>query len=139
MDKILFTRDLKPENILLDIDGHLALCDFGSAKSGIRKNESTSTICGTNEYIAPEVLVDENGYTRMVDFWSLGVLTFEMCYGWSPFHASNAQEIYNKIVFATIYYPQGICTDEASDFIRLLLDRGRFHMERVPSTIYVEF
>lgn len=116
-------RDLKPENILLDIDGHLALCDFGLAKSGIRKNESTSTICGTNKYIAPEVLVDENGYTRMVDFWSLGVLNFEMSYGWSPFHAKDTQEIYKKIVFATIYYPQGICTDEASDFIRLLLDR----------------
>ncbi|CAN9114499.1 unnamed protein product [Alternaria alternata] len=64
-------RDLKPENILLD----------------------------ANEYLAPEVLLDEHGYTKMVDFWSLGVLVFEMCCGWSPFYAEDTQQMYKNIAF----------------------------------------
>ena len=71
-------RDLKPENILLDATGHVALCDFGLSKADLRPDELTTTFCGTTEYLAPEILLDEHGYSKIVDFWSLGVLLFEM-------------------------------------------------------------
>lgn len=89
--------DLKPENILLDATGHVALCDFGLSKPDLSNNELTNTFCGTTEYLAPEVLLDEKGYGRYVDFWSLGVLLFEMCCGWSPFYAEQTQEMYRLI------------------------------------------
>ncbi|KAK6415145.1 Serine/threonine-protein kinase, partial [Oleoguttula sp. CCFEE 5521] len=92
-------RDLKPENILLDANGHIALCDFGLSKANLAKNDTTNTFCGTTEYLAPEVLLDEQGYTKMVDFWSLGVLVFEMCCGWSPFYAEDTQQMYKNIAF----------------------------------------
>jgi serine/threonine protein kinase len=89
--------DLKPENILLDATGHVALCDFGLSKPDLSNNELTNTFCGTTEYLAPEVLLDEKGYGKFVDFWSLGVLLFEMCCGWSPFYAEQTQEMYRLI------------------------------------------
>ncbi|KAK4939279.1 Serine/threonine-protein kinase, partial [Elasticomyces elasticus] len=76
-DHDIVYRDLKPENILLDANGHIALCDFGLSKANLTKNSTTNTFCGTTEYLAPEVLLDEHGYNKMVDFWSLGVLVFE--------------------------------------------------------------
>jgi serine/threonine protein kinase len=88
---------LKPENILLDATGHVALCDFGLSKPDLSNNELTNTFCGTTEYLAPEVLLDEKGYGKFVDFWSLGVLLFEMCCGWSPFYAEQTQEMYRLI------------------------------------------
>ncbi|RAL65043.1 hypothetical protein DID88_001150 [Monilinia fructigena] len=96
-------RDLKPENILLDANGHIALCDFGLSKANLTKNATTNTFCGTTEYLAPEVLLDEAGYTKMVDFWSLGVLVFEMCCGWSPFYAEDTQQMYKNIAFETFF------------------------------------
>ena len=66
-------RDLKPENILLDATGHVALCDFGLSKPDLGAGQLTNTFCGTTEYLAPEVLLDESGYSKLVDFWSLGV------------------------------------------------------------------
>ncbi|OBZ78439.1 Serine/threonine-protein kinase gad8 [Grifola frondosa] len=70
-------RDLKPENILLDYTGHIALCDFGLCKLNMSKTEKTNTFCGTPEYIAPELL-ENQGYTKTVDWWTLGVLLYEM-------------------------------------------------------------
>ena len=69
-------RDLKPENILLDATGHVALCDFGLSKADLGAGQLTNTFCGTTEYLAPEILLDEMGYSKLVDFWSLGVLLF---------------------------------------------------------------
>ncbi|GMG55530.1 unnamed protein product [Ambrosiozyma monospora] len=92
-DNDVVYRDLKPENILLDANGHIALCDFGLSKADLKPKDTTNTFCGTTEYLAPEVLLDETGYTKMVDFWSLGVLIFEMCCGWSPFYADNTQQM----------------------------------------------
>jgi protein-serine/threonine kinase len=88
---------LKPENILLDATGHVALCDFGLSKPDLSNDQLTNTFCGTTEYLAPEVLLDEKGYGKHVDFWSLGVLLFEMCCGWSPFYAEQTQEMYRLI------------------------------------------
>nr|ADZ96018.1 aPKC kinase polarity protein short isoform 2 [Paracentrotus lividus] len=77
-------RDLKLDNVLLDADGHIKLTDYGMCKEGLRPGDTTSTFCGTPNYIAPEILRGED-YDFSVDWWALGVLMFEMLAGRSPF------------------------------------------------------
>ncbi|OQO10578.1 hypothetical protein B0A48_03876 [Cryoendolithus antarcticus] len=120
-------RDLKPENILLDANGHIALCDFGLSKANLAKNDTTNTFCGTTEYLAPEVLLDEQGYTKMVDFWSLGVLVFEMCCGWSPFYAEDTQQMYKNIAFGKVRFPRDALSNEGRNFVKGLLNRNPAH------------
>ena len=110
--------DLKPENILLDATGHVALCDFGLSKADLHPNELTTTFCGTTEYLAPEILLDEHGYSKIVDFWSLGVLLFEMCCGWSPFYAEDTQQMYKNICFGKIRFPKGVINDDGKQFVK---------------------
>ncbi|KAI9830410.1 MAG: hypothetical protein M1826_004833 [Phylliscum demangeonii] len=120
-------RDLKPENILLDANGHVALCDFGLSKANLTKDDTTNTFCGTTEYLAPEVLLDEKGYTKMVDFWSLGVLVFEMCCGWSPFYADDTQQMYKNIAFGKVRFPRDALSTEGRNFVKGLLNRNPRH------------
>lgn len=120
-------RDLKPENILLDANGHVALCDFGLSKANLSKDATTNTFCGTTEYLAPEVLLDEQGYTTMVDFWSLGVLVFEMCCGWSPFYADDTQQMYKNIAFGKVRFPKETLSTEGRNFVKGLLNRNPKH------------
>lgn len=120
-------RDLKPENILLDANGHIALCDFGLSKANLTKDQTTNTFCGTTEYLAPEVLLDEQGYTTMVDFWSLGVLVFEMCCGWSPFYADETQQMYKNIAFGKVRFPKDALSTEGRNFVKGLLNRNPKH------------
>ncbi|KAI5795438.1 kinase-like domain-containing protein [Peziza echinospora] len=120
-------RDLKPENILLDANGHIALCDFGLSKANLAANATTNTFCGTTEYLAPEVLLDETGYTKMVDFWSLGVLVFEMCCGWSPFYADDTQQMYKNIAFGKVRFPKDAMSLEGRNFVKGLLNRNPKH------------
>jgi serine/threonine protein kinase len=120
-------RDLKPENILLDANGHIALCDFGLSKANLTKGDTTNTFCGTTEYLAPEVLLDEAGYTKMVDFWSLGVLVFEMCCGWSPFYAEDTQQMYKNIAFGKVRFPRDALSMEGRNFVKGLLNRNPRH------------
>jgi serine/threonine protein kinase len=110
--------DLKPENILLDATGHVALCDFGLSKPDLGSDELTNTFCGTTEYLAPEVLLDEHGYSKLVDFWSLGVLLFEMCCGWSPFYAEDTQQMYKNICFGKIRFPRGVINEDGKQFVK---------------------
>lgn len=97
-------RDLKPENILLDEKGHVKLTDFGFAK---RVPTYTYTVCGTPDYLAPEI-IRSNGYTRAVDWWSLGVLIFEMLVGKPPFEDKNPVNLYEKILECRIDWPDDI-------------------------------
>ncbi|KAG7881515.1 hypothetical protein KL905_001001 [Ogataea polymorpha] len=126
-DNDIVYRDLKPENILLDANGHIALCDFGLSKANLASNGTTNTFCGTTEYLAPEVLLDESGYTKMVDFWSLGVLIFEMCCGWSPFYADNTQQMYKNIAFGKVRFPKEVLSPEGRSFVKGLLNRNPRH------------
>lgn len=91
-------RDLKPENILLDSEGHIVLTDFGLCKEGIEGNQTTSTFCGTPEYLAPEVL-KKRPYTRSVDWWCLGAVLYEMLYGLPPFYSRDTHEMYENILY----------------------------------------
>lgn len=126
-DNDIVYRDLKPENILLDANGHIALCDFGLSKANLNNDGTTNTFCGTTEYLAPEVLLDETGYTKMVDFWSLGVLIFEMCCGWSPFYADNTQQMYKNIAFGKVRFPKEVLSPEGRAFVKGLLNRNPKH------------
>lgn len=126
-DNDIVYRDLKPENILLDANGHIALCDFGLSKANLNNDGTTNTFCGTTEYLAPEILLDESGYTKMVDFWSLGVLIFEMCCGWSPFYADNTQQMYKNIAFGKVRFPKEILSSEGRSFVKGLLNRNPRH------------
>uniref|UniRef100_UPI00358F7428 protein kinase C iota type-like isoform X1 n=1 Tax=Myxine glutinosa TaxID=7769 RepID=UPI00358F7428 len=98
-------RDLKLDNVLLDVDGHVKLTDYGMCKEGIRPGDTTSTFCGTPNYIAPEILRGED-YGFSVDWWALGVLMFEMMAGRSPFdivgNADNPDQNTEDYLFQVI-------------------------------------
>lgn len=95
-------RDLKPENILLDADGHIKLVDFGFAKQV--NDRETYTLCGTPEYLAPEV-IHNSGHGLAVDWWALGILIYEFLVGQPPFWDQNPMRIYEQIVEGRIRYP----------------------------------
>ncbi|KAK3728890.1 hypothetical protein QZH41_010188 [Actinostola sp. cb2023] len=95
--KIIY-RDLKPENILLDSKGHIVLTDFGLCKEGIDRKGTTSTFCGTPEYLAPEVLRKQD-YDKSVDWWCLGAVLYEMMYGLPPFYSRDTAEMYDNILY----------------------------------------
>lgn len=109
-------RDLKPENILFDATGYLKVADYGLAKVVEWK---TFTLCGTPEYLAPEVL-QTRGYNRSADWWGVGVLIYELLAGEAPFTAENPLDIYNRILRGDLRFPAHF--DEASkSIIRHLL------------------
>jgi len=101
-EKNVIYRDLKPENILLAQDGYLKLTDFGFAKV---IEYRTYTLCGTPEYIAPEVLLNK-GHGKPVDWWTLGILIYEMIVGYPPFVDEDPMGIYQKILSGKIVFPK---------------------------------
>ncbi|CAF0906155.1 unnamed protein product [Adineta ricciae] len=116
-------RDLKPENILLDSDGHIALTDFGLSKESIPTQDSkTFSFCGTVEYMSPEV-VSRKGHSHVADWWSFGVLAFEMITGHLPFHGANRKETMNMILKAKLAMPT-YPSVEAQSLLRMLFKRN---------------
>lgn len=116
-------RDLKPENILLDYSGHIALCDFGLCKLDMKDEDRTNTFCGTPEYLAPELLLGQ-GYSKTVDWWTLGVLLYEMLTGLPPFYDENTNEMYRKILSEPLHFPgPDIVPPAAKDILTKLLNR----------------
>lgn len=114
-------RDLKPENILLDFTGHIALCDFGLCKLNMKENDKTNTFCGTPEYLAPEIL-NGQGYNKTIDWWTLGVLLFEMLSGLPPFYDEVTDKMYEKILHDPLTFGPDISA-EARNILTSLLNR----------------
>ncbi|XP_060735040.1 ribosomal protein S6 kinase alpha-1 isoform X2 [Tachysurus vachellii] len=115
-------RDLKPENILLDEEGHIKLTDFGLCKESIDHEKKAYSFCGTVEYMAPEV-VNRQGHIHSADWWSFGVLMFEMLTGSLPFQGKDRKETMNLILKARLGMPQFLSA-EAQSLLRALFKRN---------------
>ncbi|KAM7018756.1 serine/threonine-protein kinase N2-like [Tautogolabrus adspersus] len=118
LNKIIY-RDLKLDNLLMDADGFVKITDFGLCKEGMGHGDRTSTFCGTPEFLAPEVLTDDN-YTRAVDWWGMGVLIYEMLVGESPFPGEDEEEVFDSIVNDDVQYPASLPPDVVSIVQKLL-------------------
>ncbi|WKY10368.1 hypothetical protein Q1695_002597 [Nippostrongylus brasiliensis] len=112
-------RDLKLENLLLDKDGHIKIADFGLCKEEISFGDKTSTFCGTPEYLAPEVLED-NDYGRSVDWWGVGVVMYEMMCGRLPFYSRDHQKLFELIMASELRFPSKL-SPEAKQLLTGLL------------------
>jgi protein kinase A len=114
--KNIVYRDLKPENLLIDAQGYLKLTDFGFAKV---IDNRTYTLCGTPEYLAPEILL-QKGHGKPVDWWCLGILIYEMLVGIDPFSDEEPMAVYQNILKGRIKFPS-IFDKDAKSLIKHLL------------------
>lgn len=106
-------RDLKLENLLLDKDGNIKIADFGLCKDEMAYGASTRTFCGTPEYLAPEVLED-NDYGRAVDWWGTGVVMYEMMCGRLPFYNRDHEALFEQILSESVKFPSRLSHDAMS-------------------------
>lgn len=120
-ERSIVYRDLKPENLILDAQGHIRITDFGLSKEGVEGDTLTS-ICGTPEYLAPEIL-RRKPYGFAVDWWSLGTLLYEMIIGLPPFYDRNRPAMYRKILEAPLEPPPTM-SKEAADICARMLERN---------------
>merc|ERR1739838_599171 len=111
-------RDLKPENILLHESGHICLTDFGLSKDLDPVNPEATTFCGTPEYLAPEI-VSHQGHGKAVDWWSLGILCYELSTGQPPFYSSNLHTMYRMIRTEDAIFPDNL-SEKSISFIKKL-------------------
>uniref|UniRef100_A0A671VA85 Protein kinase C n=1 Tax=Sparus aurata TaxID=8175 RepID=A0A671VA85_SPAAU len=109
------------DNVMLDKDGHIKIADFGMCKEKVFGEARATTFCGTPDYIAPEILLGQK-YTFSVDWWSFGVLVYEMLIGQSPFQGDDEDELFESIRSDTPHYPRWI-TKEAKSLLELLFER----------------
>ncbi len=115
--KDIVYRDLKPENLLIAQNGYLKLTDFGFAK--IIENR-TYTLCGTPEYLAPEILL-QKGHGKPVDWWCLGILIYEMIVGIDPFSDDEPMAVYQNILKGKVRFPSNFNKDAKSLVKHLLV------------------
>ncbi|CAD8184548.1 unnamed protein product [Paramecium pentaurelia] len=116
--KNIVYRDLKPENLLVQNDGYLKLTDFGFAKV---VEDRTYTLCGTPEYLAPEILLNK-GHSKPVDWWCLGIFLYEMLAGIDPFNDEDPMAIYQKILKGKVKFPCNF-DNEAKSLVKHLLEQ----------------
>ncbi|EGB02971.1 hypothetical protein AURANDRAFT_34678, partial [Aureococcus anophagefferens] len=115
--KDVLYRDLKPENLVLDATGYIKVVDFGLSK--VLSGWKTWTMCGTPEYLAPEILRNE-GHNHGVDFWMLGVLTFELAHGQGPFVAQDEMALFELILKMRPKFPRAFSKNLRDLISRLL-------------------
>jgi len=112
-------RDLKLDNILLTLDGHVKVADYGLCKEDMWFGSTTRTFCGTPEFMAPEILL-EQAYGLAVDWWAFGILIYEMLLGQAPFRGDDEDEIFDAILEDEPLYPIHMPRDSVSILQKLL-------------------
>ncbi|CAD8139920.1 unnamed protein product [Paramecium pentaurelia] len=118
-------RDLKPENILMDEFGYIKMSDYGLAKF-LKQGEKTYSFVGTPEYLAPEI-IKQNGHSFEVDWWSFGILIYEMLVGRPPFFSQSQSQLFRAIIESDIVFPQQLSlSNHAKDLITKLLKKNPF-------------
>jgi serum/glucocorticoid-regulated kinase 2 len=117
-------RDLKLENLMINENGYLTLIDFGSCKIIEEQNELESSFVGSPDYIPPEVITGD-GHNLMADWWSFGILIYELLYGFPPFHDDKIERCFDLITSSNIRFPSKIrLTSTTKDFIVKLLKKN---------------
>lgn len=127
--KNILYRDLKPENVLFNEDGYLKLADFGLAKMTQSKKDQSNSFCGTPEYLSPEMIIG-NGHDHTVDWWTLGVLLFELLVGITPFFHRNNHRMQYLIQECPVTFPDKSklgfeVSPVAKDLIKRLLEKDK--------------
>lgn len=112
-DNGVIYRDLKLDNILLTLQGHIKIADYGLCKEEMWYGNTTGTFCGTPEFMAPEILSDQQ-YGRAVDWWAFGVLIYQMLLGQSPFRGDDDDEVFDAILSDEPLYPIHMARDSVS-------------------------
>lgn len=116
-------RDLKPENVLIDADGHVKLGDFGLAKTGITHPcEGALSMCGTPEYMAPEVLLQQ-GHGFCVDYWGIGMLVYEMMTGLPPWYTTDRAKLFRRLKSAPLEIPS-FFSEQCANCVSAFLERS---------------
>lgn len=120
-DNGVIYRDLKLDNILLTLDGHIKIADYGLCKEDMWYGRTTGTFCGTPDFMAPEIILDQK-YGRAVDWWAFGVLIYQMLLGKSPFRGEDDDEVFDAILSDEPLYPINMPRNSVS-ILQALLTR----------------
>ncbi|XP_047469662.1 serine/threonine-protein kinase PRP4 homolog [Penaeus chinensis] len=134
--KGIIYRDLKLDNILLDYQGHIRIADFGMCKLQVYLDRYADTFCGTPDYMAPEVIKGQH-YNQCVDWWSFGVLLYEMLTGKSPFKGCDEDHLFWLICNEEPFYPKFL-SREATSILKQLLDKDSTRRLGIPFSPYGE-
>ncbi len=118
----MYLYSLKPENVLIDQNGYIRITDFGLSKTNIKANTGAYSVCGTPEYLAPEILM-KMGHGKAADWWTLGAIIYEMLTGMPPFYTQNRNELFERIKFGQLMYPNWI-TNAAKHLLESLFNKN---------------
>jgi protein-serine/threonine kinase len=113
-------RDLKPENVLVGSDGYIKLTDFGLSKENIQGQKDAKSLCGTAEYLSPEIL-QRQGHGKATDWWSFGAIIYEMLVGLPPFYSKDREKLYQNIKYGEPKMDYDFLTPDARDLCTRLL------------------